>query len=332
MPLAPASLLAQADAALAEDGDRERSLALVRRALDLSPANRAAHEALATSAGGGEESRLALQRAIRLDPWAIELRDWLALELWRDGRRDEAAAALEESVARYPYLVSHVYPESAAPEPDAAATVDGGRGDIPGVQRARWITELAGGDTLRATLAGLDPELAAAVERGLRRALDERPGGRARQEVVLDLVLLLEARERWGAAGSELRAAAGITPEDAPRLARAAKDFLRAGDAAAAEAALVAALKLTPEQGRLYHELAVEVFARRGDFSSAEEVLRVAQQNSQDMIPVYRGLTKVLSMREAARFDAAALVPEDARAAAARLEALQEEGVEVGTP
>jgi hypothetical protein len=45
-------------------------------------------------------------------------------------------------------------------------------------------------------------------------------------------------------------------------------------------------------------------------------VLRAAQENSQDMLPVYRGLTKVLSMREAARFEAAVRVPEaDARLA-----------------
>ncbi|MEW6268125.1 MAG: hypothetical protein AB1689_02360, partial [Thermodesulfobacteriota bacterium] len=167
---------------------------------------------------------------------------------------------------------------------------------------------------------------------GLHRALDERPGGRARQEVVEGLVLLLEARERFAEAGRELRAAAGITPEDAPRLARAARDFLRANDAAAAEEALVAALRLTPEQGELYRELAVEVFARRGDFSTAEEVLRVAQQNSLDMVPVYRGLTKVLTMREAARFEAAAFAPEESRAAARRLESLRTSAGEVATP
>jgi Flp pilus assembly protein TadD len=154
----------------------------------------------------------------------------------------------------------------------------------------------------------------------LRRALDERPGGPERQTVSDGLVILLEARGQWATAGSELRAAARITADDAPRLARAANDFLKAGDPDAAQQALIAALKLTPEQGDLYRKLAVDVFAARGDFSSAEQVLRVAQLNSQDMIPVYRGLTKVLTMRESARFDAAVdqpgLVPEVIDAAA----------------
>jgi Flp pilus assembly protein TadD len=128
--------------------------------------------------------------------------------------------------------------------------------------------------------------------------------------VAEDLVLLLESRGRYQEAGVALRGASGITPEDAPRLARAATNFLQAGDAPAAQEALIAALKLTPERGDLYRKLAVDVFAARGDFQSAEQVLRVAQQNSQDMIPVYRGLTRVLSMRESARFAAAVNGPE----------------------
>ena len=62
------------------------------------------------------------------------------------------------------------------------------------------------------------------------------------------------------------------------------------------------------------------MFAARGDFTSAEQVLRVAQLNSQDMVPVYRGLTKVLTLRESARLDAAVeqpgLVPEVTETAA----------------
>jgi len=301
-PYGAPALIEAADRALAEDDDRERAILLARRAVDRSPVDRATHEALAIALGDDPESETALRRAVRLDPWAVELRDWLAAELAARGDSDAAAVELEESIARYPYLVSH-----ALPAPVAAASADATAG---------WLGDLAGTDPLRAQLAALDPPLADAAERGLRRALGERPAGRERQVVADDLVLLLEARERWAEAGAVLRDASGITPEDAPRLARAASDFLKAGDVDAAQGALVAALKLAPERGDLYRRLAVDVFAARGDFASAEQVLRVAQQNSQDMIPVYRGLTRVLSMRESARFQAAVRVPDDATGAA----------------
>jgi tetratricopeptide (TPR) repeat protein len=286
---APASAdgaIARADAALAESDDRARAVALARRAIELSPVNRATHEAMAIALGNDADGEQALRRAVRLDPWAVELRDWLAAQLATRGATEAAASELEESIARYPYLVSHTLPE-----PSSAGAAPTG-----------WLADLAGEDTLRTRLAGLDPALADAVERGLERALGERPAGRERQAVTEDLVLLLEARGRYEQAAVALRDASGITPEDAPRLARAAANFLQAGDAPAAQEALIAALKLTPERGDLYRRLAVDVFAARGDFASAEQVLRVAQQNSQDMIPVYRGLTRVLSMREAARF------------------------------
>lgn len=292
-PASAASAIARADAALAEDDDRPRAVALARRAVELSPANRAAHEEMAIALGDGSESEQALRRAIALDPWAVELRDWLASRLAARGEDARAAAELEESIARYPYVVSHVLPEPAS----------------AGAEPAGWLADLAGQDTLRVRLAALDPALADAVERGLERALAERPAGRERQVVADDLVLLLEARGRHDEAGATLRDTAGITPEDAPRLARAAANFLQAGDAGAAQEVLVAALKLTPERGDLYRRLAVDVFAARGDFASAEQVLRVAQLNSQDMIPVYRGLTRVLSMRESARFAAAVRDP-----------------------
>ena len=303
-PSSAAALIDRSDRALAEDNDRARAIELARRAIDASPADRAAHEAIAIAYGNSSDSHEALRRAIRLDPWGVELRDWLATQLWEQGNVPAATAELEESIARYPYLVSHVLPQRS----DNA-------GDVGG-----WLGELAGTDPLKLQLQRLDPPLADAVERGLRRALAERPGGRERLVVAEDLVVLLEARERWADAGFELHAAAGITADDAPRLARAANDFLKAGDPSAAEQALIAALKLSPEQGDLYRKLAVEVFAARGDFTSAEQVLRVAQLNSQDMVPVYRGLTKVLTLRESARLDAAVeqpgLVPEVTETAA----------------
>ena len=293
-PASAETAIARSDAALAESGDREGAVALARRAIELSPVNRATHEAMAIALGNDADGEQSLRRAVRLDPWAVELRDWLASQLAARGETDRAAAELEESIARYPYLVSHTLPEQASPVDTAPAG---------------WLADLAGEDTLRTRLAALDPALADAVERGLERALAERPAGRERQVVAEDLVLLLESRGRYAEAAVALRDASGITPEDAPRLARAAANFLQAGDAPAAQEALIAALKLTPERGDLYRRLAVDVFAARGDFASAEQVLRVAQQNSQDMIPVYRGLTRVLSMREAARFAAAVSDP-----------------------
>jgi tetratricopeptide (TPR) repeat protein len=319
MPASATALVEGADRALAEDGDAARAVTYARLAIDRSPADRATHEALAIALAGEssadgtsqDEGERALRRAIRLDPWAVELRDWLVVTLVQRGATGVAAGELEESIARYPYLVSH-----ALPEPAMAA----GRADAAG-----WLGDLAGSDTMRTQLATMDPPLADAVERGLRRALTERPGGRERQVVVEDLVLLLEARGRHAEAGRELRDAAGITPEDAPRLARAASDFLAAGDADAAQEALVAALKLTPDRGDLYRKLAVDVFAARGDFGSAEQVLRVAQQNSQDMIPVYRGLTRVLTMRESARTADAIGDPRAPGAATRRMSALPDE-------
>jgi O-antigen ligase len=294
-PISPGGLLARADAVLAEEGDRAAAIGLVQRALDRSPADREAHEAMATVVGGGPESDVWLRRALRLDPCANEIRDRLARQLWERGEADAAATELEESIARYPDVDAHLFPAGEA---------------VAGSAAQGFLRELERGAAMRYALADLPAPLADATERGLRRALAEPLGGRARQGVVEDLVLLLEARERWTDAAAELRAAAAPTPADAPQLARAANDYLRAGDAAAAEETLVAALELSPQDGELYRTLAVEVLAARGDFAAAEQVLHAAQDNSQDMLPVYRGLTRVLSMREAARFEAAVRVPE----------------------
>jgi len=51
------------------------------------------------------------------------------------------------------------------------------------------------------------------------------------------------------------------------------------------------------------------VFAKQSDFGAAEKVLRAAEQNSQDMLPVYEGFTQVLALREAARFEESVAVP-----------------------
>jgi uncharacterized protein HemY len=90
------------------------------------------------------------------------------------------------------------------------------------------------------------------------------------------------------------------------RLARAARDELQAHDGAAAEETLLAALRRAPENGELYRRLAVEVYGARGDFQSAENVLRAGERNARDMLSVYRGMAEILSRRESARLERAA--------------------------
>src|SRR5207249_10970941 len=82
------------------------------------------------------------------------------------------------------------------------------------------------------------------------------------------------------------------------QLARAARDYLKADDKAAAEQALRAALERAPERGDLYRTLAVDVYAARGDFPAAESVLQAGERNALDMLPVYEGVTEVLARRE----------------------------------
>ena len=167
----------------------------------------------------------------------------------------------------------------------------------------RLVRYLAESSDLRAQLEQLDPALSDAVERGLRRGLAENPGGRVRLAIVDDLVMLLEARGRFAEAAELLHAEAPRDPSGAIRLARAAQDFLESQNNGAARAALHEALVLRPESGDLYRRLAVDVYAAHGDFDAAEEVLRAGQRNSDDLMPLYRGMTDVLAMREAARVD-----------------------------
>src|SRR6185295_2290001 len=121
------------------------------------------------------------RQALVLAPWSAGVRDALALRLWRRGERAEALAELEDSMVRFPYLVSHGYlsPDSEVEERDVG----------------QLIQALAEGDTLRVRLVALDSERIAAIERGLRRALSGvAPGDR--RTIVEDLVMLLEARGR----------------------------------------------------------------------------------------------------------------------------------------
>ncbi len=295
-PVAPRAALQLADLTLAEDGDEGRTtaLALVHHALDWSPADRDAHEAAAVVAGPGPEGDAALRRAIALAPWAPELRDALAARLAERGLVQAAAAELEESMLRFPYLVSHDYLST-----ETALT-----SRTP----AELLRALADGDTLPVRLASLDDATAGAIERGLARALATMAPGKVRSSVLNDLALLLEARERFGDAAVLLRAEAERSQDGRAWLARAARDALRARDLGAAEETLLAALADTPDQGRLYRDLAVDVYAARGDFARAETVLAAGERNAVDMLPVHRGMTEFLARRAAA---------EDERTAAA---------------
>jgi hypothetical protein len=162
---------------------------------------------------------------------------------------------------------------------------------------------LVEGDDMPVRLAALEPEMAGAIERGLRRALDAVPAGEPRAAIVDDLVALLEARARWSEAAATLAVEADPGIDGATRLAHAARDYVKAGDGAAAEQALVTALLRTPERGELYRELAVNVYGARRDFETAERVLRAGERSAVDVLPVYEGVTEVLAQRESARFD-----------------------------
>jgi len=294
-PLSARDCLVRADRLLAEEGEavRPAAVALAQRAVDRSPASLEAQQELASTLGPGVEGEAALRRALARSPWDTAVRDELALRLWERGEVEPAATELEESIVRIPYLTSHQFLSPEAGEPafrDAA-------------QRRRPLLD---GDTLNVRLATLHARAAGAIERGLRRALDGVLGGPGRTAIVDDLATLLEARDRWTEAGRLLEAEAERSPDPAVRLARAARDELQAHDGAAAEETLLAALRRAPENGELYRRLAVEVYGARGDFQSAENVLRAGERNARDMLSVYRGMAEILSRRESARLERAA--------------------------
>jgi predicted Zn-dependent protease len=136
-----------------------------------------------------------------------------------------------------------------------------------------------------------------AVERGLSRALQATP---TRSETLVDdLATLREARGQWAEAAVALSGQPEETTE-VMTLARAARDYLQAGDVRAAERLLLAALRRQPGQGALYRRLAVDVYAARGDFPTAERVLRDGEQHAFDRLPVYQAMTEVLARRDTA--------------------------------
>ncbi len=296
-PLSPNEALDDADVKLAEEGDdgRAECLAMVRRAVDWSPADREAQVALATTLGDGPEADDALRRAIALNPWVSDVRDVLALKLFERGDRAAGAAEIEESIYRFPYLAGHSYLSAEST-------------DFLPQSNAQIIRALADGDTMTVRLSALDDDMAAAIERGLTRALDRYEAGEQRADVVDDLVTLMEVRGRWTDAAAVLTAEAGRSTEGGTYYARAATDYLKVHDAASAEHALLAALERTPEQGDLYRDLAVRIYAARGDFDTADLVLSAGERNAVNMMPVYRATTEVLSKRESA-FGTNAVLP-----------------------
>jgi O-antigen ligase len=285
-PLSPDDALAAADRALSEDHDAPRATALVVAAIDRSPAYRDAHEMLANVTGPGQDGDDALRRALRLEPWYAPGRDELAFRLWRRGESAAATAELEESFYRLPCLVSHAFLG-----PDAPLTSAEG----PSVVRA-----LAEGDELGVRLAILEQPLSAAIERGLDRALSERPAGEERAAIVADRVALLEASARWTEAADTLRTEAGHDERDDESLGHAARNYLKAKDPTRAEESLLAALLRNPERGSLYQRLAVEVYVPRGDFALAEKVIEAGERNAVDMLPIYSASSDVIAKREEA--------------------------------
>jgi tetratricopeptide (TPR) repeat protein len=284
-PFSPEEALDAADALFAEEDDAVGAEKLVRIAIDRSPANRETHEALSDVLRPGAESEAALRRALALEPWAAEVRDKLGIHLWERGEAVRAAAELEESMFRYPHLETHAY-------------LDPDSGVFPPENAEQLRRELVEGETLRGRLALLPDPMADAIERGLRRALEDESGNLDRAAVAQDVITLLEARGRWAEAARRLRTQGEQRLDDSELLARAARNFLRVRDYGAAEETLLTAITRTPEEGVLYRELAVDVYAVRGDFERAETILDAGERNAIDLVPVYRGVTEVLARRE----------------------------------
>jgi O-antigen ligase/tetratricopeptide (TPR) repeat protein len=287
-PIKPDDALVAADLAVAqhEEGGAERARLLITTAIDRAPANRDAHEMLASALGPGRDGDEALRRALRLEPWYLPGRDELAFRLWQRGEREAAAAELEESFARFPALSMHAFL--------------GGDDELAAGDGAFVVRALADGDILGIRLARLDPVLTAAIERGLDRARDASPAGGRRPAIIADRVALLEARGRWAEAADMLRAEAERDHSDEQSLSQAARNYLKADEPQRAEEALLAALLRNPERGSLYQRLAVDIYGARGDFASAEQVLKAGERHAVDMLPVYTASADVIAKREQA--------------------------------
>jgi O-antigen ligase/tetratricopeptide (TPR) repeat protein len=273
----------QLDAAGAPEVLRQQAVAHARRAVELAPLAPEVHEVCGRTLADPAAGDTAYRRAIRLSPDATRVRDVLALRLWDRGERATALQEFEESMAHAPRLAFHHY---LAP----------GTGLDPTTPRDR-IAALAAGDSLPARLRLLDPAIRQAIEQGLRRGL---AGGEyvQRAKVVADLATLLEVNERYAEAGAVLEAWAAGSPTDGRFLRHAASQYLKAGDFVAAERVLTEQLAHTPDDGELYRLLAVEVYAVQRDFDAADLVLTAGRQNSAHLLPIYRGIREILTLRQ----------------------------------
>src|SRR5262249_54573052 len=204
---------------------------------------------------------------------------------FRRGARPEGIAELEESVFRAPSLAAHPGLEAGGGSSP--------RGPLPPARTHSF--------------AALQPEILDALGRRLTPALPADAGKPS--ALVDDLATIRELRGRWAEAAAALRAHAEGSTE-ATTLARAARDYLKAGDASSAEQVLLVALRRQPGQGALYRRLAVDVYAARGDFGSAESVLRAGEQNAFDRLSIFQSMTEVLARRVTQPYTAALRPPQ----------------------
>jgi Tfp pilus assembly protein PilF len=272
------ALLAARDAEV-----RDKAVVLARGAVELAPVEPDTHEMLARAAADEAEGDAAYRRAIWLNPDESQLRDVLAHRLWERGERAQALVEVERSIAGAPYLAAHDY---LALGSDLDPTSPRGR-----------LRSLTASDSLPARLRLLDPTIQSAIERGLRRAL-EKGEFIDYDTTVSDLATLLEASGRHAEAAAFLEESAASSIDDEDLLGRAAVNYLTGGDFVSAERVLTEQLIRMPENGELYRLLAVDVYAEQEDFDTADVVLSTGQRRSADLLPIYRGMREVLTLRQ----------------------------------
>lgn len=291
-PISPRDRVERAEFLLSEEpGDGyDRALRLARGAVDSAPAFIEAHEILANALGEGPEGVEYLRHAVALQPWAVERRDALGQRLVEEGDVEGAALELGDSMFRYPSLMTHGY---LFLSPIESRRTDG---DLQQV-----LARLGSPGTVKSRIGALPPEVADALEDGMRRAL-EHPGPgimRSRAAVTSELAQLLENRGKWDEAGSVLFEQ-GRTVEDVRLLTRSANDHLVVRNYDGAEKALLAALVLAPDQATIYRDLATRVYAPRGDYERADAVLDAGRRNAADLLPLHRAMSDLLDLRKQA--------------------------------
>ncbi len=291
-PISPRDRVERAEFLLSEEPEDgyERALRLAKGAVDSAPALIEAHEILANALGDGPEGVEFLRRAVALQPWAVERRDALGQRLVREGDFEGAARELGDSMYRYPSLMTHGY---LFLSPMDSRRTDG---DLQQV-----LKRLESPGTVKSRIGALPPEVADALEDGMRRALQHPGPGimRSRAAVTSELAQLLENRGKWDEAG-EVLFAQGRTVEDVRLLTRSANDHLVVRNYDGAERALLAALVFAPDQALIYRDLATRVYAPRGDYERADVVLDAGRRNAADLLPLHRAMSELLDLRKQA--------------------------------